>query len=79
MYTLIIFTTLSKVDGKMKEKALNATARRMQLMLEDAGERTLALRRLLAWAAEEAQLLGHDGQAQSLRELSQQLASKGAG
>lgn len=60
----------------MSVKTMNTVTRKMQAALEDAGERSRALCRLLGWAAEEAQLLGHDEQAQALRGLSQQLEAK---
>ena len=63
----------------MPVKTMNTATRRMQAALEDAQERSRALCRLLAWAAEEAQLLGHVGEAQELRGLNQRLASKAVG
>lgn len=63
----------------MSAKTMNTASRRMQAALEDANERTRALCRLLGWAAEEAQLLGHVGEAQELRALNQRLASKAIG
>ena len=60
----------------MLVKTTNTTSRRIRAHIEDANERSQALCRLLAWAAEEAQLLGHVGEAQELRALNQRLASK---
>lgn len=63
----------------MTVKSWNTSTRKMQAALEDAGERTRALSRLLGWASEEAKLLGHGAEAQALRDLSQQIAVKSVG
>jgi hypothetical protein len=63
----------------MTVKPMNTATRRMQAALEDASERSRALCRLLGWAAQEAQLLGHVDEAAELRALNQRLASKAIG
>jgi hypothetical protein len=60
----------------MGEKTTGVAAKRMQAMLEDAGERSRALSRLLGWASEEANLLGLSREADLIRQLSRELASK---
>lgn len=60
----------------MASRQMGAAERKVRAVLEDAGERSRALSRLLGWASEEAQLLGHVAEAEKIRELSLLLAAK---
>ena len=75
-FRLLFYATKGYRGAKMPVKTMNTASRRMQAALEDANERSRALCRLLGWAAEEAQLLGHAGEAQELRALNQRLAAR---